>query len=176
MFIDPVNKFVTDPTYLRERIGHLERFKNTTFTVGYTAGAFDLFHKGHMHLLKEAGKHCDYLVVSVNADEHVRQRKGESRPVWTRDERAYAVGNMGVVDAVLLCPPQFFPEERKFHTSPDEYRSLKPDVAFFGSDYTPETIPEYRRNYAPKLVFIGQDMGVHTSQTLARIVAIKPSP
>ncbi len=48
--------------------------------VGFCNGCFDLFHDGHMHFLREATKHCDYLIVAVNSDRWIRRVKGENRP------------------------------------------------------------------------------------------------
>lgn len=48
--------------------------------IGLVNGVFDLFHAGHRRFLWEAKKRCTYLVVGVNTDESVRQRKGPTRP------------------------------------------------------------------------------------------------
>ena len=145
--------FLTTLLSCRAYIDELEKFRNTKLRVGYTAGAFDLFHRGHMHILREARKHCDFLVVSVNADHHIAQNKGPDRPVWVRENRAYAVANTDVVSSVLLCDPDYIGQTGKYRLSDIEHQILKPDVAFFGSDYNIDTIPEHRRVWAPETCF-----------------------
>lgn len=48
--------------------------------VGFCNGCFDLFHDGHLFFLKEATKHCDYLVVAVNSERWIKRVKGNDRP------------------------------------------------------------------------------------------------
>jgi len=68
--------------------------------VGYTAGAFDMFHMGHLHLLKAARRRCDYLVVGVTTDEAALEAKG-SLPVVPLLERMAIVQSMRFVDHVI---------------------------------------------------------------------------
>lgn len=67
--------------------------------VGYAPGAYDLFHVGHLRLLKRARAQCDYLVAGVISDDLCRRVKGAS-PVIPLAERLEIVAGVGVVDAV----------------------------------------------------------------------------
>ncbi|MGK5171944.1 adenylyltransferase/cytidyltransferase family protein [Geodermatophilus sp. CPCC 205761] len=67
--------------------------------VGYAPGAYDLFHIGHLNILKHAAEHCDRLVAGVVADEVLLQTKGRL-PVVPLAERLEIVRNLRFVDAV----------------------------------------------------------------------------
>ncbi len=67
--------------------------------IGYAAGAFDLFHVGHLNLLRHAKQHCDVLIAGVVSDEMLRQVKG-IEPVIPTAERADIVRHISFVDDV----------------------------------------------------------------------------
>ena len=55
------------------------------YKVGFTQGTFDTLHYGHVNLLKNAKKHCDYLIVGVNSDELVKSYKKTNTIIKTQD-------------------------------------------------------------------------------------------
>jgi rfaE bifunctional protein nucleotidyltransferase chain/domain len=65
-------------------------------------GAFDVFHVGHLAMLKEAKALGDLLVVSVTSDQYVRQQKGERRPYFPLVERVAMVAAIRLVDDVMI--------------------------------------------------------------------------
>lgn len=68
-------------------------------SVGYAPGAFDLFHAGHLNILKHAKSRCDYLIAGVVSDEILESQKG--RPaVVPLSERMEILRNIGYVDVV----------------------------------------------------------------------------
>ena len=71
--------------------------------VGYTSGVFDLFHIGHLNLLKMAKAHCEYLIVAVTTDELSIEFNGK-RPVICFNDRFAIVEAIRYVDKVV---PQF---------------------------------------------------------------------
>lgn len=94
-------------------------------TVGYAAGAFDLFHIGHLNLLKNAKDRCDRLIAGVVSDELLRSQKG-IEPVVPLIERLEIVRNIRCVDEAYAV------------TRPDKldiWRELHFDVFFKGDDW-----------------------------------------
>jgi glycerol-3-phosphate cytidylyltransferase len=68
--------------------------------IGYTSGVFDLFHIGHLNVLKKAKEQCDYLVVGVTTDELVQKRKNQ-KPIISYNERKQIIESVKYVDQVV---------------------------------------------------------------------------
>jgi glycerol-3-phosphate cytidylyltransferase len=71
------------------------------FDVGYSSGVFDMFHVGHLNLLRRARNYCHHLVVGVASDEYVENLKGRL-PVVPCDERIDIISALGIVDEVVI--------------------------------------------------------------------------
>lgn len=69
--------------------------------IGYAAGAFDLFHVGHLNILRHARAHCDVLIAGVVSDEMLRAVKG-IEPVVPTAERAEILRHIDFVDDVYV--------------------------------------------------------------------------
>lgn len=93
--------------------------------VGYAAGAFDLFHVGHLNILKHAKSQCDYLIAGVVSDEMLRLTKGIT-PVVPLSERLEIVRHISFVDEAR---PEVVPD--KLAT----WRDVRFDVFFKGDDW-----------------------------------------
>ncbi|RMB58451.1 adenylyltransferase/cytidyltransferase family protein [Tessaracoccus antarcticus] len=72
-----------------------------TLRIGYAAGGYDLFHVGHLNILRRAKDHCDVLIAGVVSDEMLLQVKGVHSVVPT-EERAEIVRNIKCVDEVYI--------------------------------------------------------------------------
>lgn len=95
------------------------------YRIGYTTGVFDMFHIGHLNVLRNAKDYCDYLIVGVSTDELVKSYKNKT-PVIPFDERVAIVSAIKYVDQVV---PQ---------TSMDKFSAwekLHFDVMFHGDDW-----------------------------------------
>ena len=68
--------------------------------IGYTAGVYDLFHIGHLNLLRNAKSVCDKLIVGVSTDELVQEYKKKT-PIISHNERMQIVSSIRYVDAVV---------------------------------------------------------------------------
>ena len=95
------------------------------YKIGYTTGVFDLFHIGHLNILKRAKEQCDFLIVGVSTDEVVEQYK-HKKPVIPFNERFAIVEAIKYVDKVV---PQTTMD--KF----EAWESLHFNVLFHGSDW-----------------------------------------
>lgn len=93
--------------------------------VGYAAGAFDLFHVGHLNILMQAKRHCDHLIAGVVSDDMLEVTKGR-RPVVPVGERAEIVSHIDCVNQVHV---ETVPDKM------DVWRELRFDVFFKGDDW-----------------------------------------
>jgi glycerol-3-phosphate cytidylyltransferase len=93
--------------------------------VGYAPGVFDLFHVGHLNILRHAAARCDRLVVGVVSDEMAVRAKGVC-PVIPLAERLEIVRSLRMVDEAV---PETVPEKL------DVWQQLKFDVIFKGDDW-----------------------------------------
>lgn len=98
--------------------------RQETYKVGYTTGVFDLFHIGHLTLLKNAKGICDRLIVGVTVDELVSYKN--KKAVIPFAERLEIVRSIEYVDAAI---PQY--DLDKF----EMWRKLRFDVLFVGDDW-----------------------------------------
>ena len=94
--------------------------------IGFTNGCFDLLHEGHLHLIKEAKKRCDFLIIGLNSDESVKILKGENRPIEHQLQRVKNLSKVEEVDAIAI-----------FNTETPEniIKDLNPDILIKGGDY-----------------------------------------
>ncbi len=92
--------------------------------IGYTTGVFDLFHIGHLNILKKAKEHCDYLIVGVSTDE-LAQYKNKT-PIIPFNERIEIVKAIRFVDEVV-------PQESM--NKMDAWKKLSFDLMFVGDDW-----------------------------------------
>lgn len=123
---------------MRGKIGELHEIKTIVANakkdgkkVVFTNGCFDLLHRGHLHLLREAKKLGDLLVVALNSDKSVKKIKGANRPILPESERSELIAALEMVDYVTM-----FDEPEPY----DVIKELKPDVLAKGGDWPKDKI------------------------------------
>jgi rfaE bifunctional protein nucleotidyltransferase chain/domain len=162
---------VTDPRaklYTHDQVDDwVARERSAGRKIGFTCGAFDILHAGHIQYLAGARAHCDRLLVAVNTDDSVRRYKSPLRPVNPQAERQYVVAGLEAVDAV---------------TTLDQDRPLalllrwKPDLYIKGGDYSANSLRsgDAVREYGGAVEVITPQFQTSSSATIERILALAP--
>ena len=95
------------------------------YKIGYTTGVFDMFHIGHLNILRRAKEMCDYLIVGVSTDELVKSYK-DKYPVIPFEQRIQIVQAIRYVDKVV--PQMSMDKIQAWH-------DLHFDVMFHGDEW-----------------------------------------
>lgn len=132
-------------------------------TVVFTNGCFDVLHKGHAHLLREASTFGDMVVVALNSDDSVRRLKGDDRPINSLQDRAEMLSYFSSVDWVVSFDD---------NTPEALIKSLNPDVLVKGGDYQPEAIvgADYIQRRGGEVKIIPFVEGYSTSSIISSII------
>ena len=137
--------------------------KQKKYSVGYTTGVFDMFHIGHLNILRRAKEQCEYLIVGVTTDALCEERKNK-RPIISETDRVAIVEAIRYVDRVIL------------QTDMDKIRPVEEygvDAVFVGSDWkgTPSW-DQYEENFAKigcAVVYLDHTDGISSSILRNRI-------
>lgn len=126
--------------------------------IGYTTGVYDMFHIGHLNILRRAKEQCDFLIVGVSTDELVQKEKNKT-PVISYSERAEIVKAIRYVDKVV---PQT--DKNKMGA----WQKLKFNKMFVGSDWkgTPQW-DGYEKEFSEvgvEIVYLSHTDGISSSQ------------
>lgn len=133
--------------------------------IGYTTGVYDMFHIGHLNILRRAKEQCDYLIVGVSTDELVQHDKNKT-PIIPFEERYAIVEAIKYVDKVV---PQ--PNKNKLEAW-EKYHFNK---MFVGSDWKgTETWIRFEEQFEPlgvEIIYLDHTDGI--SSTILREKLIK---
>ncbi|GAY29756.1 glycerol-3-phosphate cytidylyltransferase [Bacteroidaceae bacterium] len=134
--------------------------KTTKPIIGYTTGCYDMFHIGHLNILRRAKEMCDFLVVGVTTDDLCFQRK-HKYPIINEQQRMQIISAVRYVDKVVL------------QSDMDKLAAVErenADIVFVGSDWKgTQAWDEYEREFATvgcRVVYLKHTDGI--SSTLLR--------
>ena len=127
------------------------------YKIGYTTGVYDMFHIGHLNILKRAKEQCDYLIVGVTTDELCFKRK-DKYPIICEKDRMAIVEAIRYVDKVV---PQVDMDKLKV------VKELHADAVFVGSDWKgTEAWNQYEKDFAAvgcSVVYLDHTDGISSS-------------
>lgn len=135
------------------------------YQTGYVAGVFDLFHMGHLNLLRRAKEQCNYLIVGVVTDEQVVKSK-KTKPYTPFRERLEIVQACRYVDEAVEIPVDRPDTE-------DAFYMYHFDAQFSGSDYEEEPAwiarKSFLRQHGSDLVFFPYTDSVSSTEIKEKI-------
>lgn len=137
------------------------------YKIGYTTGVFDMFHVGHLNIIKKAKEQCDYLIVGVSTDENVMNYK-HKKPVIPFEQRVEIVSAIKYVDQVVAQENMDkFAAWEKYHF----------DAIFHGDDWKGSDLyNEIEKRLATvgcDLVFLPHTRGVSSTEIVEKINSSK---
>jgi len=131
-------------------------------SVVFTNGCFDLLHRGHVHVLRQAKAAGDLLIVAINSDQSVKAIKGPTRPVAAEMDRLELIAAMEMVDYVILFDE---PDPSKLITA------IKPNVLAKGGDWGADGVvgADIVEREGGRVVLVPYLKGYSTSEIIERI-------
>lgn len=125
--------------------------------IGYTTGVYDMFHIGHLNILKRAKEQCDYLIVGVTTDELCMKRKSKL-PVIPQEDR------LAIVQAIRYVDQVVYQEDMDKLAAVKKYKVNK---VFVGSDWKgSESWNSYEKEFATegcKVVYLDHTEGISST-------------
>jgi D-beta-D-heptose 7-phosphate kinase/D-beta-D-heptose 1-phosphate adenosyltransferase len=131
-------------------------------SVVFTNGCFDLLHRGHVHVLRQAKAAGDILIVAINSDQSVKAIKGPTRPVAAEMDRLELIAAMEMVDYVILFDE---PDPSKLITA------IKPNVLAKGGDWGADGVigADIVEREGGRVVLVPYLKGYSTTEIIERI-------
>lgn len=144
----------------------VEQLRKQGHTIGTLNGSFDMMHAGHLHIIYEASKVADRLIVALNSDESIQAYKSPYRPIVPLEYRLQLMAALGFVDYIT-----WFDE-----TDPRALLSvIKPDVHVNGAEYGEHCIEAaVVRQHGGRIHIVELVPGLSTTQLLKKINSLPP--
>lgn len=127
----------------------------------FVNGTFDVLHPGHIALLTHASNSGDYLLVAIDSDRRVKEKKGLQRPINNEDIRAKILFHVKGVDEVVI-----FDTDEDLKTAIKNY---EPDIMIVGSDYEGKNV--IGSEYARELQFFKRDERYSSTKIIEDIIS-----
>jgi len=159
---DSILSFCEQKTVLPERLKEtVARLRREGKTIATLNGSFDLMHAGHLHMIYEASKQGDVLLVALNSDASIKKYKSPKRPIITLEYRLRMMAALSFVTYVT-----WFEE-----TDPRALlEKIKPDVHVNGAEYGENCIEaEVVKSNGGRVHIVQLVPGLSTTQILAKI-------
>lgn len=152
-------KKIIDPSQLEKKVNEIRKEGKTIATLN---GSFDLMHAGHLHMIFEASKMCDVLIVALNSDKSIQQYKSPKRPIIPLEYRMQMMAALEFVDFVT-----WFEE-----TDPRKLLSIiRPNIHVNGSEYGQNCIESSTvTENGGKVHIVDLVPGLSTSAILKKII------
>lgn len=146
------------PESITQRV---KQFRNEGKTIVTLNGSFDLLHAGHLHMIYEASKQGDILIVALNSDKSIKKYKSPDRPIIPLKYRLQMVAALGFVDFVT-----WFDE-----TDPVAIlTTIQPDVHVNGSEYGQDCIEaDAVKKAGGRIHIVERIPGLSTSEIIEKI-------
>ena len=128
----------------------------------FTNGCFDIFHLGHLLLLKYAKSLGDILILGLNTDESIKRIKGGCRPILSYEYRSKLLDNLGIIDIIVPLSEDL----------PNKLiEIIKPDIHIKGGDYNHKELPERKivEEYGGKVIIYDIKVNITTSDIINKI-------
>jgi rfaE bifunctional protein nucleotidyltransferase chain/domain len=151
-------KKIIPPEEIEEKVAHLKSLGKTIATLN---GSFDLLHAGHLHMLFEASKQADILILALNTDRSIQEYKSKDRPIIPLEYRLQMLSALSFIDYLT-----YFDETTPIKT----LEKIKPNVHVNGSEYGKDCIeaPTILSN-GGKIHIVDLIEGLSTTQIVKKI-------
>lgn len=126
----------------------------------FVNGTFDVLHSGHLSLFQYAKTLGEYLIVAIDSDERVKEKKGPTRPINCLHDRILMLENLRAVDEVRT-----FGSDKELEELVKYYN---PDIMIVGSDWKGK--PVIGSQYAKELKFFNRIDGYSSTKTIQSII------
>ena len=155
------NLFGLSGNVMEELLCRVQECRNSGKKIVLTQGTWDLVHIGHARYFEAAKKYGDILIVGVDSDEKVRQRKGPDRPVVPEDERLEMVLHTKYVDFAIVKPA----DDPKWHLT----KTIAPDILIATREMYSDDETRELEKYCGKVVILDPQATTSTSAKVRRL-------